>query len=285
MSQNRKKIHFSLPSGGIRGCFQAGFIYQLKKKYNDLFEIYQIDGCSIGSLNGLCLLFDNPEDIKTQWYACKNKHDIFDPWLKNKILDRIISVYNGIIHNGMYRSDALTKMIETAYQNVNKTNLDKYNCVVTNLSNGTYEYINGTNKNIVKFIVASASPRIITEPVNIDNKIYNDGNLLHKYPIDNFKNSKADIKLLIGYEINYDNKVRNIGNNIIEYLNILIDITRKHNPNLNKIHKYINKYNIITIDNAVNFDALDINIKNITIGFEKGIEAADIFAKKHLLNI
>ena len=38
------KIHFILPGGGVRGAFQAGFLYKLRKIYGDKFEIARIDG-------------------------------------------------------------------------------------------------------------------------------------------------------------------------------------------------------------------------------------------------
>ena len=49
----KPSIHFILPAGGVKGCFQFGFMYQLKKNFSHLFDIYQIDGTSVGALNGL----------------------------------------------------------------------------------------------------------------------------------------------------------------------------------------------------------------------------------------
>ena len=52
MSNGKPKIHFILPGGGFRGAFQAGFMYNLFKQYEDTFEITRIDGTSAGALNG-----------------------------------------------------------------------------------------------------------------------------------------------------------------------------------------------------------------------------------------
>ena len=50
---DKKKIHFILPGGGVRGSFQAGFLYQLYTNYSNLYLTYHVDGVSIGSINGL----------------------------------------------------------------------------------------------------------------------------------------------------------------------------------------------------------------------------------------
>ena len=40
MSKTKKnKIHFILPGGGVKGCFQAGFMYHLCKYFPNKFEL------------------------------------------------------------------------------------------------------------------------------------------------------------------------------------------------------------------------------------------------------
>ena len=69
LKKNKKTIHFILPGGGVRGSFQAGFIYQLRKKYSEYYDIYRIDGTSVGALNGMALILEDPEDIKKLWLS------------------------------------------------------------------------------------------------------------------------------------------------------------------------------------------------------------------------
>lgn len=57
----KPKIHFILPAGGVRGAFQAGFIYRLFSKYRDTFIMQRIDGSSVGALNGFAIINNNIE--------------------------------------------------------------------------------------------------------------------------------------------------------------------------------------------------------------------------------
>lgn len=285
MEVNKKSIHFILPGGGVRGSFQAGFIYHLKKNYSHLFEIYKIDGTSVGALNGLSLIIDDAEEIKKIWFSIENIENIFNPWTMKPIWNKVKTIYQGFFQKSVYQNDGLKRIIYNNMNNINNTLLEKYNCVVTNLYTGNYEYINGSNENIKDFVLASASPWIISPIVSINNYIYIDGGLLQTYPVENIKNSKADIKLLLGYDSTHTNKIGMIGENIITYLTRLIDISRLNQSNICKLSKYINKYNMIAVENPLQYPFLDFSIENITNGFEKGIEAADIFAKNHLLNI
>lgn len=279
---SKKKIHFILPGGGVRGSFQAGFIYQLRTKYNDYFEIYRIDGTSVGALNGLALILQDPEDIKKIWFSIENIESVFNPWGVKPIWNRLKMVYQGFYKKSLYQNDGLQKIIKSNLDKVDTNIIDKYNCVVTNIYTGDFEYINGTHANINELIVASASPWIISPPVSTSNHLYIDGGLLQTYPIDNIKNSEADIKLLLGYDTTHLNKIGMTGDNIITYLARLIDISRLNHPNIKKLTKYINKYNMIPIENPLQYPFLDFSRENITSGFDLGIEAADKFAIEQL---
>jgi len=284
MEINKKSIHFILPGGGVRGSFQAGFIYHLKKNYNHLFEIYQIDGTSVGALNGLSLIVDDHEHIKNIWYSIENIEHIFNPWTFKPLWNKFKTIYQGFFKKSLYQNDGLKSIIYDNMTKINNTLLNKYNCVVTNVYTGEYEYINGSDENIKDYVMASASPWIISPMISINNYMYIDGGLLQTYPIQNIKNSKADIKLLLGYDNTHTNKIGMLGDNIITYLTRLIDISRLNQSNICKLSKYINKYNIIAVENPLQYPFLDFTIENITNGFEKGIEAAEEFCNKYLLH-
>ena len=59
-----KSIHFILPGGGVKGCFQAGFLYKLFTDYSESFSIYRIDGTSVGSINGMATILGEFETLK-----------------------------------------------------------------------------------------------------------------------------------------------------------------------------------------------------------------------------
>ena len=71
-------IHFILPGGGVKGCFQAGFLHHLFTYFPNKFNLYQVDGCSVGALNGYALCGENIEQLKTIW----NK---IDPYIEENL--------------------------------------------------------------------------------------------------------------------------------------------------------------------------------------------------------
>ena len=66
------KIHFILPGGGVRGAFQAGFLYTLCKNYSGKFEIARIDGTSVGSINGFAIMNNDLDKLKETWENITN---------------------------------------------------------------------------------------------------------------------------------------------------------------------------------------------------------------------
>jgi predicted acylesterase/phospholipase RssA len=281
---NKTKIHFILPGGGVRGSFQAGFIYHLKKLYSNYFDIYRIDGTSVGALNGLALTFEDPEDIRNIWYSIHNIETIFNPWAVKPIWNRLKMLYQGFFQKSLYQNDGLKLIVKNNLSRATTSLLEKYNCVVTNIYTGEYEYINGNNENIEDYITASASPWIISPPLFIHNYMYIDGGLLQTYPIDNVKHSKADMKLLLGSDTTHLNRIGMTGDNIVSYLARIIDVSRINQPNIKKLSKYIEKYNIISIENPLDYAFLEFSNEKIIQGFELGIEAAEVFAKKYFLD-
>jgi predicted acylesterase/phospholipase RssA len=193
------------------------------------------------------------------------------------------SIYNGFFEKSICQNDGLIKIINNNMPDIDKDKLKLYNCVVTDVYHGCYEYINGLNDNITDFIVASASPWIIAPPVEILNHIYIDGGLMQTYPIQNVKTSTADIKLILGRDSMHNNKLGMPGTNIFHYLIRLIEISRINNNNITKLQKYINKYNIIAIDNPLEYPFLEFSQENVLNGFNKGIQSAHIFAEKYLI--
>ena len=192
-------------------------------------------------------------------------------------------IYQGFFKKSVYQSDGLKNIVRSNLDKIDKNLIDKYHCVVTNVYTGDYEYINVTHPNIDELIIASASPWIVSPPVSTNNHLYIDGGLLQTYPIDNIKNSQANIKLLLGYDTTHLNKIGMAGDNIISYLARLIDISRLNHPNIKKLTHYASKYGVIMIENPLDYPFLDFSKERIVQGFDLGIEAADKFAREHFL--
>jgi predicted acylesterase/phospholipase RssA len=280
---DKPTIHFILPGGGVKGSFQAGFLWCLKRYYGDYFELYQIDGCSVGALNGISYLLDDIDQLKTMWMNIDSLDDLFKRHTTIPILDTILSHYNTFYEKSMLNSNPIKKKIENGLKNVNSKYLDKFNCVVTNIITGNYEYINGTNKDLSSYILASASPWVVSEPIKIANCLYTDGGLIQTYPLKCLKNSSATFKILLGYDETHQNKIGMPGSNVIHFLIRLLEISRKNGSNIKNLEKKIEKYGLIKITNNTQFNFLDINKENIIYGFNDGMLEAHKFAKKYLV--
>ena len=73
------------------------------------------------------------------------------------------------------------------------------------------------------------------------------------------------------------------GTNIFHYLIRLIDISRLNNSNINKLEKYIKKYNIVSVENPLEYPFLEFKKEYVLEGFNDGIASAHIFAEKYLI--
>lgn len=275
----KPKIHFILPAGGVKGCFQFGFMYTLKKYFSHLFELHQIDGTSVGALNGYAFITDHEDFMKDVWFSLTDRNDLFNSW-NIPILNKLIVGYNALYNYGIYYSDRLREFITCNRDTANRKNLHKFRCTVCNLHTGESEYIFGTNDNIEDYVLASGSPWIITSPVVIDNASYIDGGLLETYPIQDVENSEADIIVIVGYDSSHDYISNGIGNNMLEYLAHIIDIMRyqRHQDTkitLETLKKNKNVHFIPTTVHTSNFLNFDPEI--IRRGYEDGAIAAKQF--------
>jgi len=272
--KEKKHIHFILPGGGVNGAFQAGFLYRLFKDCRDKIIIDRIDGISVGALNGLAIILEDIEFIKSIWYYIEHRETVFNShntnteiWYKGSVYD------NGGLRNIIYMHKDF----------INKEDISKYNCVVHNCDTQSYEYINGSHDNLLEFIIASASPPIISPYLKIDNTFYADGCLDQIYPIDALmteplpnsenENNIQKINLVIGY---YDNANYYL-------FNIYKTFKRNINNNNTDIRKLIDNNKVITITNPCYYNIIDFSRDNIDNGFKLGEEAALEFCKKYML--
>jgi predicted patatin/cPLA2 family phospholipase len=166
MEISKTQIHFILPGGGVNGAFQAGFLYRFLKDYYDKIIISRIDGISVGALNGLAIILEDIEFIKSIWYYIEDRDTVFNSHGTNSEM-----WYKGSI----YDSSGLRNLIYMHKEFIKKEEIEKYNCVVHNCNTQTYEYINGTRPNLLEYIIASASPPLLSPYLKIDETFYSDG--------------------------------------------------------------------------------------------------------------
>lgn len=275
----KPKIHFILPAGGVKGCFQFGFMYALKKNFSHLFDLYQIDGTSVGALNGYAFITDHEDYMRDVWFSLSDRSDLFNSW-NIPLINKLIVGYNALYSYGIYYSDRLKSFITKNRETANRENLHKFRCTVCNLHTGESEYVYGTNEKIEDYVLASGSPWIITSPVVIDNASYIDGGLLETYPIQDLENTEADIIVIVGYDSSHDYISNGIGGNMLEYLAHIIDIMRyqRHQDTkvtLENIKNMKNVHFIPTTVHTSNF--LDFDPEIIRRGYEDGVLAAKQF--------
>lgn len=259
----KKKIHFILPGGGVNGAFQAGFLYRLLKDCKEYIDVVRIDGISVGALNGLGILLESPELLKNIWFSIENRQDIFNSHSSRRETFR---------QGCLYDSNGLREIIYNYKQFVDPELLSIYNCVVHNSSLGIYEYINGDHPDIFDFVVASASPPIISPKSKIGDYLYTDGGVDQVYPAD-YIDSTADIHLVVGY---YEEKRY--------YLFKLYKKLKKSiEQNMNYCRSLVEDNKIFPVYNPCRFNILDFRPQVIDNAFQLGEEKAVQFYMEKII--
>lgn len=281
MSNIKPKIHFILPGGGFRGAFQAGFMYNLFKKYENTFEIAKIDGTSAGALTGFAIMNNKYDNLKDIWLNINNINDLFSNWSDKYLIGKVSSCIQGFYNNGIFSNnkikDTLIQNSKNTWESYTDEWKNKYSCAVVNLKTASVEYVDGTNYNIINYITASASPWIITNPVCINDTLYTDGCLLETYPIQNIDKCNADLTVIVGYDQEHIKYIPGENYNILQYLANLIDISRFNSQNNIKTKDLINTSNIISLASPMTLNFTDFSKESIKDGFDIGIDFANTF--------
>ena len=281
-----KSIHFILPGGGARGSFQAGFLYKLFTEYKQLFSVHKVDGTSVGALNGIAIITEEYELLKSTWSNINTINDLFSNWSNTPIIGSLSNIYYGFYNNGVYNNNQLHTLLydnlENKIKDFDQNKLKKYSCVVTNVDNASAEYINGTNTEILDYITGSASPWVISNPLTINETKYSDGCILETCPIKHIEDSEADLVIIVGFDQEYVRYLKPECKNMLDYLATLIDICRFNSKNKDLLVKYIEEGKCIPITNSMTCPVIDFNKEPLEVGFNHGIDTAEQFAKTYL---
>ena len=193
------------------------------------------------------------------------------------------SAYYGYHNSGLFSNAKLSRIIkdtyDTGWEDKEKEEQDKYSCAVVNLENGKTKYV-GSDPNIIKYITASASPWVISNPVDIEGEQYADGGLLETYPVKHVGKCDADFTVIVGYDQEHFKYISGDNRNLLTYLADLIDIARFNSLNTHELKELIDSGKVIGIadhDLFVHFDNEAIND-----GFTMGEEFAECFTKHTL---
>lgn len=283
---NKPKIHFILPGGGVRGAFQAGFLCRLFKEYGKHFAVARIDGTSVGSINGFAAINNDFDKLKNIWLNVTCVNDLFDNWSDSPLVGPVSSLYYGYHNCGLFSNSKLMSIVQDTYdggwESKDEVEQKKYSCAVVNLETGKTKYIDGNDSNIVKYITASASPWVISNPVDIGDEQFADGSLLETYPIKHVGKCDADITLIVGYDQEHFSYKTGDNRNILTYLANLIDISRYNSVNTQKLKALIDNQTVIGIANPMTMLFVDFDKESIRDGFSSGNDFADTFYKTYI---
>lgn len=198
---NKIPIKIILPGGGVKCSYQVGFMDALLSNddFFNKYEIVEINGSSGGAIVGSYAATGQIDKLKDIIIKYEKLSDIFEPWFFiqhiNKLpvihfIMKFINLLMAITKKSLLNPYKFYKSIDLLNENMLKgcnnskiIGLDKFNCVVTNLTDQKIEYINGTNKLIKDYIKASSTLWMLCPPYKINNKEYMDGGLCELYPM------------------------------------------------------------------------------------------------------
>jgi len=274
-----------------------------------MFEIDSVNGTSGGAIVGAFACSGQLGDLEAIYRNIKSKNDFLQPWYDIPLIGYYASLMYAVVRKkGFFCKDKIINTFISAFKPEIKRQgaigMDKYNCVVVDIDANLHKYVNGTSKNIKRYIVGSASLPFAFEPEEIDGRYYCDGGIFELYPIGSNK-TNIDVEdykgldtskyyLIIdlqlyesdkkGEPVKYVDKDINVGKNMIEYLITLMSIMSEQ-----MAYHDIHQYDIFDNDNVyyIPYPARDSNICRETFDMcpEKiayTIKAGEIAANKFI---
>ena len=192
--QTKKKIIIALPGGGIKSSFQVGFLKVLlsSKRFNQLFEIIEINGVSGGAIVGAYACNGQLDDLEKIYLSIQNKDEILQQWYETPYVGYYMSLCYALVKKrGFYNKEKLLSTfldpLKLDKKNKDIIGMEKYHCVAVSIEGRCHKYINGSNKDIKKYIAGSASLPFAFEPEEINGEHFCDGGIFELYPLGNDK--------------------------------------------------------------------------------------------------
>lgn len=176
-----KKLALALGSGGARGVAHVGFLQALEEEN---IPIYAICGASMGSVVGAC-------------YASGMQAEEIRAVLKDirprKLVDLSLLPIQKL---GLLTWRKVRALLNKYLQDKTFENLKiPFSCVAVNVLSGQLEHLQSGN--LVDCIMASSAVASIFQPVKIEDKLYIDGGILCRVPVEQAKASGADVVVAV----------------------------------------------------------------------------------------
>lgn len=311
---SKQKISFYLEGGGSKCSYQLGFLNYILNdscfnNHYDIDSLYTISYSSIITFFILLKKFDNIQDLMTSSTLQKSISFYGLEYIPiiNKICDILWLLY-GIFTHKLFNQDNIEKYLNDALKNSNlllKNNLSKLYIYVFNITKNKIEIINGEHPLIIDYLLAGISYWLIFPPkfikklssecvcdINIcnckkDNEYcycnnnnhqfneYMDVGFLQTIPICLHSRDTIIKCLLLTNEKNKQIFI-NKGNNLLEYMNSIIDYSSFSYQKLLLEKKIYNDFDYV-IHNKSLSDTIEIDSYKINKMINKGTMIAKVF--------
>lgn len=176
-----KKLALALGSGGARGVAHVGFLQALEE---EKIPISFISGASMGAVVGAC-------------YASGMKAEEIRIALKEIRTRNLVDLSLLPIQKaGLLTWKKVRAILKKYLKDVSFEDLEiPFSCVAVNILNSKLEHLK--EGNLIDSVMASSAVPSIFQPVKIGEKLYVDGGILCRVPVEQAKESGADIVVAV----------------------------------------------------------------------------------------
>jgi len=268
MQESKPKITVVICGGGVKGTFQAGFLYALLT--DDHYEVEKVYASSIGAVLAPFVAANRPEYLKEFCFKLTKLETYFEKWWLPAWICSFWTL-------GFFKKNNLASH---AWKYFDATDIgvieSKCNIVAWNVLKNCEEWFTG--QYVRDGITASSSLWLLVPPFKLNNQYYLDGGCRNIYPIDILLNN-SDNKNPIDKIFFLDSSTRickekaKLPRNAIQLLYQLHDSTLEDYGRL-KLELLEEKYGesllIIRPDEDIFDSNVDFNIKKMEASFKHG---------------
>jgi predicted acylesterase/phospholipase RssA len=224
-----KKVTLVISGGGVRGSFQAGFLYALLE--SNKYEIEEIHATSIGAILAPLAINGKKDALKNIYEDIKAFNDIFTKWW---FPISIFKFFNIFLKLGMFKSlDLPEQMWNTLEKDEQIKAANKCRISSFNYSKNKEDWFGGdgdTDK-FLNGLKASTALWLLVPPFKIENQFYIDGGSCNLFPVNLLLNSNTSDRKIIFI----DNSTRNPKIERTEPKNALDLMFNLHDESLNNL--------------------------------------------------
>ena len=279
---DKKPIRISLPGGGVKGAFQAGFLIELFK--SNKYKVETVYGTSSGAIMAPLVANEKWKELYEVFINIKNIGDIFK---KRRFVPDILAPFFAFFKLGAFEKITLVdKVFDLLTSQETKIACNKCHVAAHDLLNNTQDYFTGDK--LKEGIIASCALWLAVPPIVMNNKLYIDGGVTELFPADYIKNHELEsnydgLYLLIDCA-SRDNAPVSKPKNAVDLLSNLqwASTIRLSELELSKLRETLkDRFIVIRPDKDILNSPLDIDKNKMLQTYEMGVEKAKDFLLKY----